>query len=548
MNDKVLDRGNRSMPKTIDPHKVFIDYERYIAADCFEGLVSEDLNGNPTPGLCTHWEVSQDKTKYRFYLRKNLKWSNGNPITADDVIFSFRRAIQVAKTQKASYFEYLSPIKNAENLYNGQAEASELGVRVLEDGVIEIELEKPILYFIEGLMHPIAFTVPKNIIEKHQNEWTHVDNIVTNGAYKCFEVADKKYVGLKKNNHYWNANNVSIEEIKYHSKPDGVNDVDRFIANEIDVVEGYGGKKVDWVHKNIQGNIVKAQIYVTLYYVFNTSKPPFDNLEYRKALSLLVDRMKVHSALNNSVYSPLHSFTPPGLRDYKNQHNEHYHLGMKEKIPLAQNYFRMATNTHRPSNQEMKAIHNILENSGNDSPEMIEKKIQNAVKEDKHKIFGFELAQYQGNLTETFATSLKNQWEENLPVKVKLKYRKTNDHYYSAMIGGDFQLGFAGYPSANPDALRFLTLFESKHKHNFGRFKDPEFDALIEKARASLDVKQRGQLLQQAESLLLNKHYALIPLSTYEDVYLVQKNIENFRVNPNGICPSKYMKFTKNQE
>src|SRR5438876_1477819 len=167
--EKVLRIANMGEPETLDPHKTSVTYESNILRNLFEGLVVQDPKGKVAPGVAETWSASADGVTYTFKLRANAKWSNGDPVTANDFVFSLRRIQD--PNGKSQYAEVLYPIKNAEEVNTGKAELSALGVRAVDAKTLEITLKAPTAYFLQLLTHTTGLPVHENTIRELGGDW-----------------------------------------------------------------------------------------------------------------------------------------------------------------------------------------------------------------------------------------------------------------------------------------------------------------------------------------------------------------------------------------
>src|SRR5262245_48476147 len=235
--ETVLRRGNGTEPESLDPAKLTGVPEANIELDLGEGLLVLSPKAEPAPGVAEKWEISDDGKTYTFHLRENAKWSNGDPFTADDFVYSFRRAVD---PQTASeYAPILGVIKNADPINKGQEkDISKLGVEAVDPHTLKITLEAPTPYFLGLLAHTISYPVHKATVEKYGDQWTRPGNSVTNGAYMLKEWVPQSQVTLVKNPHYWDAANVKIDKVIYYPTEDGAEELKRFRAGEIDITYG----------------------------------------------------------------------------------------------------------------------------------------------------------------------------------------------------------------------------------------------------------------------------------------------------------------------
>src|SRR5258708_23328270 len=201
--EKVLRMANQGEPETMDPHKPSTTVEANVLFNLFEGLMVQDAKGNPVPGTAESYQVSEDGITYTFKLRGTAKWSNGDPVTASDFVFSFRR-IQDPKL-KSQYAEVLYPIKNAEEVNTGKAELSTLGVKAIDAKTVEITLKSPTPYFTQLLTHQTGLPVNEKEVTSLGDEWIKPGKMVSNGAYVLDEVKPNSHIKVVKNPSYCDA-------------------------------------------------------------------------------------------------------------------------------------------------------------------------------------------------------------------------------------------------------------------------------------------------------------------------------------------------------
>ena len=233
----VLHRGNGGEPQTLDQAHTSIDVEANILKDLYEGLTVYDVSGNVTPGVAESWSVSDDGLTYTFKLREDAKWSNGDPVTADDFVFSFQR-VEDPK-EAAGYASILYPIKNAEAINTATADkpmaVDQLGMKAVDPKTLEITLERPTPYFLQLLTHQTALPVNKASVEKFGADFVKPGNMVSNGAFTLVENVANDHITLAKNPNYWGADTVKIDTVIFYPTEDQAAAIRRFQAGELDL-------------------------------------------------------------------------------------------------------------------------------------------------------------------------------------------------------------------------------------------------------------------------------------------------------------------------
>ncbi len=211
---QTLHRGNAGEPQTLDQARTSVNIEAFVLKDLYEGLTIYDPNGKIVPGAAESWQVSDDGTVYTFKIRDAAKWSNGDPVTAGDFVFSMRR-IQDPKTA-APYANILYPIKNAEKANKGEVPLDQLGVRAVDDKTLEITLERPTPFFIELLAHQTGLPVHPATVEAQGDNFVRPGVMVSNGAFKLTEQVTNDHITVTKNPDYWDAANVKLNEVIFY--------------------------------------------------------------------------------------------------------------------------------------------------------------------------------------------------------------------------------------------------------------------------------------------------------------------------------------------
>ncbi|MGL6020921.1 MAG: ABC transporter substrate-binding protein, partial [Gibbsiella quercinecans] len=179
-------RHIKDEPASLDPIKAVGLPEAQVARDLFEGLVNQDANGKIIPGVATAWSTTDNQT-YIFTLRKDARWSNGDPVTAKDFVYSWQRLVDPRSLSPFAWFAQLAGIQNASDIVAGKQPVNQLGVSAVDDHTLKVQLDKPVPYFPSLTANFSLFPVPQAVVEKLGNDWTKVGNLVGNGAYQLQE-------------------------------------------------------------------------------------------------------------------------------------------------------------------------------------------------------------------------------------------------------------------------------------------------------------------------------------------------------------------------
>ncbi|PWQ94487.1 peptide ABC transporter substrate-binding protein [Leucothrix arctica] len=495
-----LNIHNGSDPASLDPHKVSGNWEDRIVSDVFEGLVAEDNTGGTIPGQAESWTVSDDGLVYTFKLRDGIVWSDGKPVTAGDFVFGFQRLMNPETAAGYAYIQYL--VKNAKAINKGEIkDLNELGVKALDDKTLEITLESPTPYFVGTLAHFTTFPIPKHVVDAKGSEWIKIDNIVTNGPYTPTEWVPGSHVLTSKNDKYYGADKVSIDNVKFFALDDTTAALKRYRAGEFDIMTDFPTDQYEWMQKNLPGQaqvVPSASLY---YYSVNTQKAPFDNADVRKALSMGINREVIGPQVLGTGEIAAYSWVPPGLANYTSAQITWKDLPYGEKVAEAKKLLAKAGFTKdKPLKLQLRYNTN-----------------------DNHK---------------RIAVAIASMWKP-IGVQVELYNTETKVHY--AEIGqGILDVARAGWGADYNDADVFLKLLRSGTPYNYGRYSNKEYDALVNKANVTSDVAERAKLLQQAEQIALDES-ASFPIYYTATKNVVSPKIKGFENNPFDIHPSRWL-------
>ncbi|MEO1292840.1 MAG: peptide ABC transporter substrate-binding protein, partial [Pseudomonadota bacterium] len=281
-------RGSDGDPETLDQHKTSTVTEANLLRDLYEGLVVYDANAEVIPGVAESWEISEDGLTYTFTLRDDAVWSNGDPVTAGDFVYSFKRIQDPATAAK--YASILYPIKNAEAINQGEAEVDTLGVAAVDDKTLEITLEAPTPFFVELLQHQTGLPVHPASVEEHGTDFVQPGNMISNGAYTLESNTPNDKIVLVKNEAFREADQVAIDTVEYIPFEDRAACVRRFEAGEVHSCSDLPAEQIERLKADLGDRVRVAPYLGVYYYGLNTEREPFDSQAVRQAMSMVIDR------------------------------------------------------------------------------------------------------------------------------------------------------------------------------------------------------------------------------------------------------------------
>ncbi|MBY6247471.1 oligopeptide ABC transporter substrate-binding protein OppA [Citrobacter werkmanii] len=480
---QTLVRNNGSEVQSLDPHKIEGVPESNINRDLFEGLLISDVDGKPSPGVAEKWD-NKDFKVWTFHLRKDAKWSDGTPVTAQDFVYSWQRlANPNTASPYASYLQY-GHIVNIDDIIAGKKPVTDLGVKAIDDHTFEVTLSEPVPYFYKLLVHSSVSPVPKAAVEKYGDKWTQPANIVTNGAYKLKDWVVNERIVLERNTNYWDNAKTVINQVTYLPISSEVTDVNRYRSGEIDMT--YNNMPIELfqkLKKEIPNEVHVDPYLCTYYYEINNQKAPFNDVRVRTALKLAMDRDIIVYKVKNQGDLPAYSFTPP------------YTDGAKLVEP---EWFKWS---QEKRNEEAKKL---LAEAGYTA----------------EKPLTFDLLYNTSDLHKKLAIAAASIWKKNLGANVKLENQEWKT-FLDTRHQGNYDVSRAGWCADYNEPTSFLNMVLSDSSNNTVHYKSPAFDKLIADTLKVTDEAQRSELYSKAEQQL-DKDSAIVPVYYYVNARLVK--------------------------
>ncbi len=488
---QVLHRANDDEPATLDPQLAQNSAEMHILRDLFVGLMDENHQGKLIGGMAEKWRVSPDGLTYVFTLRPS-QWSDGQPVKAGDFVFAWQRAVNPEVGSKFSGF--LKPVKNASAIMSGQMkELNQLGVRALDDRHLQVELNQPTPYFLEMLVNPVTYPVPRHIVERYGRDWPKY--LVSNGPFQLELWQPNNRIVLSRSPYYYNRAQVRLEQVVYYPIPNMETQLQLYRAGRLDFTSDIPNSKIKWIREHLGRELHTNPFWTIYYYGFNLEREPFkNNRKLRQALALAVDRVKLVEKVTGAGERPAYSFVVPGISNYLPYVPAYARLNQQRRNEMAQQLYREAGFS-------------------------------------REKPVKFELLFNENDNNRRIVQAITAMWQEVLGVDVELRGLEWK-HYLQARRSTDSQMFRASWLADYDNASSFLDIFADG--------KDDSYSLLLAQAGAELDLAKRGQLLRQAEKLLLEEQ-RLIPLYFLVSHHLIKPEVKGFSANVMNRVYSKYM-------
>ncbi|MBE4909376.1 peptide ABC transporter substrate-binding protein [Bacillus luteolus] len=482
-----------------------------VANQVFEGLYRLDENNEATEGMAIDHTLSEDGTVYTFNLRQDATWSNGDPVTANDFVFAWRRAVDPATGSEYGPYMMSGVVVNATQVAEGQLPPDQLGIKAIDDHTLEVTLERPVPYFDSLMTFPTFYPQNEKFVTEQGDQYAlEAANMVYNGPFTLSSWEHEVGWTMTKNPDYWDADVVSLETINVKVVKDPATSANLYDTNAVDIS---GALSSDFVDKyKTHEDFINYGNAVTFYFKFNqTRNPALANVDVRKAISMAVDEQGITDVILNNGSIPANGLVPrnfvihPETKEDFREHGDFNAYNVEE----AKKHWQQALDTLGVSEVTIEVL-------GGDTETSI--KMQDFIKN-----------QLETNL-EGLTIKLKN---------VPFAQRLDLD---TAM---DYDVQFAGWGPDYLDAMSFMDLWVTDGGNNKMGYSNPEYDRLIKEAKTTLatDPVARFEAMQEAERILLEEDAAIGPLYQRGTAQLMQEYVKNVYIHPFG--PDYSYKWTK---
>jgi oligopeptide transport system substrate-binding protein len=484
--------GNGPEPETLDPHKSEGVSTANILRDLYEGLTAESPRGDIAPGVADRWTISADGRTYTFHLRDDARWSNGDPVTADDFVAGLRRSAD-PKTG-SSYAQILSPIENADEVTAGRLSPDYLGVQALDANDLQINLKSPTPYFLGLLSHQAAYPLHRPSLQRFGDRFTRPGNLVGNGAYRLVDWVVQARVTLERNPYYWNNAHTSIDRVVYIPTEDAASELKRYRAGELDVTYQIPLSQAPWIRTHLANEFHLAPYLGVYYYGLNLTRAPFrDAPKLREALALALDSRLIVDKVMHGIVVPATGWVPPGIADY-----------VPQRSPWSD----------WPRERRVAEARKLYAESGYSAERPLEVEIRYNTQQDNKRIATVIAAMWKQSLG-AHATLVNEEWKVFLQNR---RARRLTQVFVGSWIG-DYS-----------DPFNFLEILQSGSGLNASGYASPQYDALLAAIAAEADPQARTGRMEAAEQLLL-ADLPVIPIYFYASKHLVKPHVQGWQDN-----------------
>ncbi len=483
-----------------------------VMTNLFEGLYRLDEEHIPTEGIAESHDVNEGGDEYVFHLREDANWADGTPVTADDFVYAWKKAIHPDTV--SPHANLMEEIANSKDIQDPDSdiygEVDELGIEAIDDKTLEVKLDVPIPYFINLTAHPVYLPQKEEFVEDQGEDYAiEAEHVLENGPFVMEEWKHDDYWTLVKNDEYWDSENVEIEEVVTNVVKDSATAINLYEVGDVDVVN----LSSDFVDLHEGDEEMKTSLEFEMYFLrFNQKNEYLSNVNIRKALDMGWDKEEAANAILKNGSKPIHHIIPEGFSfspdevDFRDKY-EGFNMGSIEE---AQEYWEKG-----------------LEELGVDSIDL-------------------ELLSYDDEQRSTMAEYIRNQLQSNLDGLTINIHQQPNKVKLDLEDKLDYDISYSGWRGSVQDPTYFLEIWESDGPYNWQDFSNKEYDELVEGAKRDLsDPDKRFEDMQEAERILLEEEAAISTMYQSGTARLVKPYVKGFVAHPNTTNSYKWLSIEK---
>ena len=460
----------------------------YLAysVSALDELLTYNAQGEIEYRAAESYEVNDDSTVWTFHLRKEASWSDGTPVTSADFLNTMVRSLDPKSGN--GYANYLFPIKNAEAIYNGEADVDSLGVETPDDNTLIFTLEKPCVYFLDLLRLPVYTPSCTKYADSVDSGWDkNPATSVSNGPFYLTEYVPEQYFVLEKNPKYWNAEQVKLDKITYRFFDDTQSMANAYETGEVDVapslqssvMELYDGKD----------DLVITDTIATRYIYPNLNVKPLDDVRVRMAINLAINREELCQIVGEDT-EPTVNFIAKYMKD-----------------KTTGEYF--VDGAEPPFEENVEEARKLLAEAGYPDGE------------------GFPTLTYNYpslEMDSDTAQVFKEQLKKNLNIDIELNAQELQVNY-TERRAGNFDLCRMNWTADFADPYTYLSMLLSNGTYNCSGIQDERYDSLVAQSDTETDPQKRASLMHEAEQLAVGEEFYIIPLFSMKSCNLIRPEI-----------------------
>jgi oligopeptide transport system substrate-binding protein len=468
IREQVLHLGNLSEPRDLDPQITASVQDFNIVMALYEGLMNFDPKDlTPVPGVAERYEESDDGLVYTFHLRHDARWSNGDPVTAQDFVFSYKRMLTQSLGFDYAYMHFM--VKGARDFYDGTLkDFSQTGYAALDDHTLRITLARPTHYFLNILAHCSWYPVhPKTIVafgadKTTGTRWTQPGNLVGNGPFVLKQWLPHELIEVQKNPRYWDAANVRLNGIFFYPIEADDTEERAFRSGQLHATSTLPTSKIAVYRREHPDYIRLSPMFGTYMFRFNVTRKPLDDARVRRALALAIDREKIVRFVTRGGQTPAYNLTPPTPGGY------------------------VARAKLQGGADEARALLAAAGFPGG---------------------AGFPRLDFLYNTNRghrDIAEAVQAMWRDELGIDINLHSEEAKV-WEETMQRRDYDIARYAWIGDYADPNSFLEMMVTGNGNNQTGWSNPKYDNLIAEAARTLDAAKRLELFQEAEAILMDE-------------------------------------------
>ncbi len=493
-------------PRDLDPHILVAYNDMTVCLALFEGLVAVDeATSRPVPACAERWQMSDDGRTWTFFLHPGLQWSDGHPLTADDFVYAFRRALSPKLGSEYAYVLY--PIAGAEDFNSGKAsDPSTVGVRARDAATLEIRLTAPAPTLLAILGLPVSFPVPRHVIDSlggsddRANRWTRPEHIVSNGPFRVKEWTPNKRIVTERNPHFRDHATTRLASVIFYPYESATAQEAAFRAGQIHLTSEVPLSKIASYRSGDRAALLRLDPFLeTGFFRFNTQRGPLKDPRVRSALAHALDRTALVERVTLGGQTPAHSLTPPHTAGYTAE------AGIPDDFAEAR---RLLSEAGYPGGKGFPSL---------------------------------EIMSFTNELNQRLMEAVQQMWRRELGIAVTLALKEQRV-WLDDEREKNYAISCARWIGDYVDPSTFLDLFLSNSGNNATGWSNAEYDRLIRAAASESGTPRRYALFQQAETLLLMEA-PIAPLYHGTRPYLIHPAVQGWEPALLGFHRYQFVSF-----
>ncbi|MFG6149747.1 peptide ABC transporter substrate-binding protein [Halobacillus sp. B23F22_1] len=491
--------NNGVEPTSLDPPIGFDAASWNVLNNLMEGMTRLSEEHEPEEATAENIEVSEDGTEYTFTIRDDAKWSNGDDVTAGDFEFAWKRLLDPETASSAAFLGYF--IEGGEEFNNGEGSKDDVMVEAVDDKELHVTLTAPTNYFLNIISNPAFFPINQSVAEENEEWYSEADSFVGNGPFTLAEWEHDNEMLLEKNEEYWDADTVELEEVHFAMVDDSNTEYQMYDSGDLDNSE----IPADMADELLESEEVTIDDQAgNSFYRFNVEEEPFQNEKIRKAFAMAVNQEDIVDYVTKMGEEPAHGFVSPGFNDANG-------------------------NDFREENGK------LVEFDAEEAKQLLEEGME---EEGYDELPEVTLTYNTDDTNKAIAETIQEMYSENLEVDVNLENTEWNV-FLEDQKALEHQLSRSSFLADYADPINFLESFTTDSSMNRTAWSNEEYDDLIAQAKEETDEEQRFEYMYEAEQILFDE-MPIFPIHFYNQVFLQKDNVEGIVRHPVGYLELKW--------